>query len=269
MMVINCSASAAQHLYKNYKKNQNEGFFESAATVTDTVMQRQSHIDGRGGIQWVVQAVKLGRSTNLIAMEVSTRWVHVIHKVPKGDVEGFVTRLNQRLVNGVEWLGQDLSLFTTKQMEKSIECYFTLNKDLLFYQQTDTSVMAHISQVAAFYSDVYHDIGDYPDDEETALEFDLRLNEQWRCKKGEKFNLRADEKMLTFWCERYMKKDTRWISAMLEKIRAHTKLLLKEKLGVLSELRHEVFSESASKNDTLSQQHKVISLDSFRKRAKK
>lgn len=132
MMVINCSASAAQHLYKNYKKNQNEGFFESAATVTDTVMQRQSHIDGRGGIQWVVQAVKLGRSTNLIAMEVSTRWVHVIHKVPKGDVEGFVTRLNQRLVNGVEWLGQDLSLFTTKQMKSPLSATLRSTKTSCF-----------------------------------------------------------------------------------------------------------------------------------------
>lgn len=62
-------------------------------------------------------------------------------------------------------------------MEESISRYFRMNKELRFYPQTDASVMAHISQGAAFYSQVCQDIGTFPDDEETVLEFNLRLNE--------------------------------------------------------------------------------------------
>jgi hypothetical protein len=207
MMIINCSAAAAQHLYGKYKKGSDEGFFEPASSMQETIAERQQRLAPEGVIQWVVHAVKIGRATCLIAMEFTTRWAHVIHQVRKGDMNGFVERLNGRLINGIEWLGMDFSLFTTEQMESSIERYFTLHRDLRFYQQTDRSAMTHINQVSAVYQNAYHDIGVFPGDEETALEFDLRLNHDWRCRKGESFDLQVDEKMLIHWMTHYIGKE--------------------------------------------------------------
>ncbi|HDS5592569.1 TPA: hypothetical protein QHU17_003998 [Enterobacter hormaechei subsp. xiangfangensis] len=203
MMIFNCSAAAAEHLYGKYKKGHDEGFFEPASPVQQTIAERQEALSSQGVIQWVVHAVKVGRSTCLIAMEFNTRWAHVIHQVRKGDVNGFVERLNGRLINGVEWLGTDFSLLTTEQMEVAIERYFTLHRELRFYQQTDRSAITHINQVCATYKNVYHDIGTFPADDEIALEFDLRLNRDWRCRKGEPFDLRVDEKMLVHWMVQY------------------------------------------------------------------
>lgn len=204
MMTINCSAAAATHLYGKYKKGADEGFFEPSCTVDESVMQRQDRLRSQGVMQWVVHAVKVGRSTCLIAMEVDTRWVHVIQQVRKGDVQGFIERLNTRLINGIEWLGADFSLFTAQQMEEAVERYFAKHRELRFYQQSDSSVMGHISQVSAEYQYVYHRVGAFPEDEQTALEFDLQLNNNWRCRKGEKYDLKAGEKMLLTWLQNYM-----------------------------------------------------------------
>ncbi len=203
MMVINCSSAAALHLYGKYKKGHDEGFFEPAASVRETLIERQERLTPQGIIQWVVHAVKMGRSTSLIAMEFSTRWVHVIHQVRKGDVNSFVERLNGRLINGIEWLGTDFSLFTREQMDAAIDYFFAQHRELRFYQQTDRSTMTHINQVSAIYQDTLHSTGAFPGDEEIALEFDLRLNRDWRCRKGEPFDLQVDEKMLLSWMTQY------------------------------------------------------------------
>ncbi|MFP2513616.1 DUF6933 domain-containing protein [Buttiauxella agrestis] len=204
MMVLNCSVAAAAHLYGKYKKGQDEGFFELASSNMETIEERQKRLNVPGIIQWVVHAVKIGLSTVLIAMEYNTRWVHVIHQVRKGDINGFIERLNTRLVNGIAWLGTDFSLFTSMQIEAAIERYFTLHKEIRFYQQTDRSAMTHINQVSARYEDVFHDIGAFPDDEKTALAFDIRLNHDMRCRKGEVFELMVDEKMLVHWMTHYL-----------------------------------------------------------------
>lgn len=203
MMVINCSSAAALHLYGKYKKGHDEGFFEPAASVRETLIERQERLTPQGIIQWVVHAVKMGRSTSLIAMELSTRWVHVIHQVRKGDVNGFVERLNGRFINGIEWLGTDFSLFTQEQMGASIRYFFAQHREIRFYQQTDRSTMTHINQVNAIYQDTLYSMGAFPADEEIALEFDLRLNCDWRCRKGEQFDLPVDEKMLLSWMTQY------------------------------------------------------------------
>lgn len=204
MMIINCSADAAAHLYGKYKKGRDEGFFEPTSSVHDTVAERQEKLNVQDHTQWVVHAVKMGRSTSLIAMEFTTRWVHVIHRVRKGDVKGFIERLNNRLVNGIQWLGNQFSLFTVEDLVASAEGYFSQHSEIRFYLQTDRSAMMHINQVSAFYQDFYYSIGAFPEDEETALEFDLRLNNDWRCRKGEAFDLRVDEKMLIHWMTHYL-----------------------------------------------------------------
>lgn len=218
MMIINCSAAAAVHLYGKYKKGVDEGFFETSCTVDESVMQRQDRLRSQGVMQWVVHAVKMGRSTCLIAMEVDTRWVHVIHQVRKGDIEGFIERLNTRLINGIEWLGADFSLFTAQQME--VERYFAKHREIRFYQQSDSSVMGHISQVSAEYPYVYHRVGAFPEDEQTALEFDLQLNNNWRCRKGEKYDLKAGEKMLSLWLQSYMGQNAREIQENMSVVQA-------------------------------------------------
>lgn len=205
MMIINCSAAAASHLYGKYKKNSDEGFFEPASTVNQTIMERQVDVKNTDIIQWVVHAVKIGRSTCLIAMEYQTRWVHVIHQVRKGDVQDFVERLNSRLINGMEWIGTDFSLFTDAAMEQSIDLFFKKHTDIRFYQQTERSVMTHISQVSARYQYTYNRAGEFPEDEEMALGFDLSLNDDWRCRKGEKYDLKVQDKMLLLWLTDYQK----------------------------------------------------------------
>lgn len=219
MMIINCSADAAAHLYGKYKKGRDEGFFEPMSSVQDTVAERQERLNAQDSTQWVVHAVKMGRSTSLIAMEFTTRWVHVIHQVRKGDVNGFIERLNNRLVNGIQWLGENFSLFTAEELIVSAERYFSQHHDIRFYLQTDRSAMTHINQVSAFYQDVYYDVGAFPEDEETALEFDLRLNDDWRCRKGEAFDLRVEEKMLIHWMTHYLSKGSLHTEQILARIK--------------------------------------------------
>ena len=219
MMVINCSAAAAAHLYGKYKKGKDEGVFEPSSSVTETLMERQIRSGPQGVIQWVVHAVKIGRSVCLIAMEVQTRWVHVIHQVRKGDVNDFVERLNGRLINGIEWLGADFFLFSTAQMEAAIERYFSQHREIRFYQQTDPSVLAHIAQVSDLYQRAYYDVGAFPEDEETATEVDLGLNTDWRCRKGEAFGLKVDEKMLKVWMTDYVGCDASEVSEKVSSVK--------------------------------------------------
>lgn len=220
MMVINCSTAAATHLYGKYKKNVDEGFFEPASSVQQTIMERQSDVKNKEIIQWVVHAVKIGRSTCLIAMEYQTRWVHVIHQVPKGDVSNFIERLNSRLISGIEWLSEDFSLFSTKDMEKSIDRYFRQHKDVRFYQQTDASVMAHISQVSAEYNYVYSNVGSFPDDEETALDFDLKMNDTLRSSKNNKSYAKPLESMLERWIISYVKMSPSRAAQLMERVQS-------------------------------------------------
>lgn len=205
MITINCSLSAAQHLYKGFKKGSCEGFFEPVTTQSLADTQAEQEKKKKACFQWVVHAIKLGRSTCLIAMEYETRYCHVIHQVKKGDMQDFVSRLQERLMNGLEWQGQDYSLFNSVEMEQGIERYFSLHKDVRFYQRTDRSVMSHISQVDGEYSEVYHhNTGYFPPDEKTALDFDFKLNQTWRNRKGDKFELYANEKMIQQWLTQYL-----------------------------------------------------------------
>ena len=198
MITINCSRLAAEHLYKGFKKGSDEGFFEPATS--------QSLVEQVTGpcFQWVVHSVKLGYSTCLIAMEYETRYCHVIQQVKKGDMQGFFSRLQKRLMNSLEWQCQDYSLLDSAEMEQGIEHYFSVHKDTRFYQRTDKSVMTHINQVAAEYSDIYYSTGCFPPDEETALDFDIRLNQTWRIRKGEKYDLQVNEKMIQRWLTEYL-----------------------------------------------------------------
>lgn len=72
-MVINCSVAAVQHLYGKYKKGLDEGFFEPSSYACDTVSGRQERASGDTLFQWGVHAVKIGRITCQIAMELKTR----------------------------------------------------------------------------------------------------------------------------------------------------------------------------------------------------
>jgi hypothetical protein len=258
MMIVNCSAAAATHLYGKYKKDHDEGFFEPASSVQESITERQERLSSQGGIQWIVHAVKIGRATCLIAMECNTRWVHVIHQVRKGDVNGFVERLNSRLINGIEWLGMDFSLFTTKQMESSIERYFTLHRELRFYQQTDRSVMTHINQVSAIYQNVYHDIGVFPGDEEIALEFDLRLNHDWRCRKGESYDLQVDEKMLIDWMTSYIRKGQDEAEQSIAAIRKATRAMTMSRMDLQ-------FDTEQPQLETRAHSNNIVEIASFRK----
>ena len=254
MMVINCSAAAAAHLYGKYKKNTDEGFFEPSSSVGETVTKRQERLDGRGVIQWIVHAVKIGRATCLIAMELNTRWVHVIHQVRKGDVNDFVARLNERLVNGVEWLCADFSLMTAEEMTCSIDRYFELHQELHFYQQTDRSVMTHIAQVSAEYRYIYQCVGAFPDDEETALEFDLRLNDTLRSRKDEPGYWKASEKMLQHWLVACAGRSGAETANALNAVRD-------AKMAFIMDMMEHLPVESGAES-----QHNVIDLAAFRKK---
>jgi hypothetical protein len=123
MMVINCSLAAANHLYAKDRQGRDEGFFGLLQPGPETLAERQQKLEQQGGRQWMVHAVRMGCSTSLIAMEYHTRWTHVIHRVRKGDVKGFIERLYFRLINGIEWLGTGLLLFTVQEMEVAIGHY--------------------------------------------------------------------------------------------------------------------------------------------------
>lgn len=224
MMIINCSAAAATHLC-----GKNEGFFKPLVQVTEHPNQK--------AIQWVTHAVKIGRSTCIIAMEQNTRWVHVIHKVRKGDIHGFIERLNTRLIHGIEWSGDNYSLFTKDEMDRSIAYYVEQHRELRFCQQTDRSAMTHIAQVSAEYQMVYRSIGAFPEDEETALEFDLTLNDTLRSKKGDTCYWIARERMLEHWFKTYMLFSDRKAQQRVNRLKRAYEMSL---LSVLSEAVAEV-----------------------------
>lgn len=207
MLIFNCSRAAALHLSTGYRKGHNESVFEPAATITDTVAERSKHNDGNI-MQWVVHAIKVGRSTCLIAMEYETRWVHVIHQVKKGGLEDFVTRLNSRLINAIDWISADYSLFDEQELMQGIDAYFNRHHNLVFIQQTDRSVMAHISQVAQRYNQIYSDIGHFPKDETQATSADLHFNQWWRQINSDGYHTTntVECRMLTYWMKNLMNK---------------------------------------------------------------
>ncbi|OMQ27318.1 DUF6933 domain-containing protein [Serratia oryzae] len=242
MITINCSLAAAAHLCKGFKKGSNEGFFEPATTQTLAETKAELEKVNKSCFQWVVHAIKLGRSTCLIAVEFETRYCHVIHQVKKGDMQDFFSRLQERLMNGLEWQGQDYSLFDSVQMEQGIERYFSLHKDIRFYQRTDRSVMSHVSQIAAEYSDVYHNTGYFPPDEETALEFDLKLNQTWRNRKGEKYDLHANEKMIQHWVTEYLRFAPQKVTDAMAQVRAVQQEQLSMRLAAMAATRQQLES---------------------------
>lgn len=219
MLIFNCSSAAALHLSPGYGKENNESVFEPAETITDTVAERSKHHDGNI-MQWVVHAVKVGRSTCLIAMEYETRWVHVIHKAKKGDVGDFVNRLNTRLVNAIDWISADYSLFDEQEFMEGINTYFNIHHDLVFIQQTDRSVMAHISQVGKQYERIYKDIGHFPADETQATSADLHSNQYWRQINSDGYHPTntVECRMLAYWMKNMMNRSNDDIDSAVTRI---------------------------------------------------
>ncbi|WP_419236357.1 DUF6933 domain-containing protein [Serratia fonticola] len=240
MIIVNCSLAAAEHLYKGFKKGSNEGFFEPATTQSLAETKAEREKANKPCFQWVVHAIKLGRSTCLIAVEFETRYCHVIHQVKKGNMQDFLSRLQERLMNGLEWQGQDYLLFDSVQMVQGIERYFSLHKNIRFYQRTDRSVISHISQIAAEYSDVYHNNGCFPPDEETALEFDLKLNQTWRTRKGEKYDLHANEKMIQQWLTEYLCFASQNVTDAMAQMRAVQQEQWKIRLAAMAATRQQL-----------------------------
>ncbi|WON75997.1 DUF6933 domain-containing protein [Serratia sp. UGAL515B_01] len=265
MITINCSLAAAEHLCKGFKKGSKEGFFEPVTPQSIAETQAERENANQPCFQWVVHAIKLGRSICLIAVEFETRYCHVIHQVKKGDMQGFFSRLQERLMNGLEWQGQDYSLFDSMQMEQGIERYFSQHEDIRFYQRTDRSVMGHVSQIAAEYSDVYHNTGCFPPDEETALEFDIRLNQTWRTRKGEKCALQANEKMLQHWLTEYLRFAPQKITDAMAKIKAVQQEQLNTRLAAMAATRQQL--ESANIIDADSHDN-VIDFSRYQQRKK-
>lgn len=202
MITINCSLAAAEFLYKGFKKGTQEGFFADAGSLPFPEVPDNHHHSQN--FHWVVHAIKLGRSTCLIVMDSDTRYCHVIHQVRKGDVQGVLRRLLERFINGIMWQCRYYSLCDALEMKTGIERYLALSGDIRFYQRSDKSVMTHINQVAAICRDVWHDLGCFPPDEETALHFDLDLNQDFRACKGEKFGPQVNVKMLQRWMTDFM-----------------------------------------------------------------
>lgn len=219
MLIFNCSRAAALHLSPGYRNEHSESVFEPAGTITDTVAERSKHHDGNI-MQWVVHAVKVGRSTCLIAMEYETRWVHVIHKAKKGDVGDFVNRLNTRLVNAIDWISADYSLFDEQELMESIDTYFNRHHDLVFIQQTDRSVMAHISQVGQQYERTYKNLGHFPEDETLATSADLYFNKHWRQINSDGYHTTntVECRMLAYWMRNIMNKSDGDIDSAVTRI---------------------------------------------------
>uniref|UniRef100_UPI003F633AAB hypothetical protein n=1 Tax=Erwinia sp. V71 TaxID=3369424 RepID=UPI003F633AAB len=182
-------------------------------------------------------------------------------------VQGFVERLNTRLVNGMEWLGADYSLFTTVAMEKSIDRYFKQHKEIRFYQQTDLSVMAHISQVSYKFQYTYDKVGAFPEDEEMALHFDLRLNDEWRCIKGEKYDLKAQEKMLLLWLVQYNKLSFVKAMRLIERVISATRLSF-DSTDNISDTDMNIL-ENILKNKPIPDDINVVDINKFKNKSKK
>lgn len=202
MITINCSLAAAEFLYKGFKKGTQEGFFADAGTLP--FPEVPGNDDQSQSFHWVMHTIKLGRSTCLIAMESGTRYCHAIHQVRKGDVQGVLRRLLERFINGMLWQCQYYSVCDASEMKTGIDRYLALYGDLRFYQRSDKSVMTHINQVAAICRDEWHDLSCFPADEESALHFDLALNQDFRACKGEKFGPQVNVKMLERWLADFM-----------------------------------------------------------------
>ncbi|WP_164095582.1 DUF6933 domain-containing protein [Serratia marcescens] len=196
MITFHCSAAAAAHLDGNRRGS--DSIFEPSGDGGCLSEQALGDI-----LRWVVHAVKIGRSTCLIAMEVETRWVHVIHQVRLGDIRGFVERLCTRFINGMEWAETDLAVLTRSEMENAVDHYLGRHSELRFYRGTDRSVMGHIAQVSSEYQYVWRNVGAFPEDEETGLAFDLRLNDTLLSRSGSNEYWNPTEAMMTHWLRGY------------------------------------------------------------------
>lgn len=92
---------------------------------------RDNELNGPGDFVFNFHVIKVKRIYCMIAIEQSSRWVHVIHHIKKGDVYEYSRRLHERLINGVAKMmmhakdGEAL-------LDTAILNYSSANRDMLF-----------------------------------------------------------------------------------------------------------------------------------------
>lgn len=158
---------------------------------------------GANDTHFVVQALKIRNTVSLIAIEYESRWVSVIHQVKRGDIEDFISRLHNRIINGVASLCRDSRMITQKNLEKSIAMYLEDQRGVCFYLRSDRSCNSHIAQTARQYKELIK-IAGYPPVEELGLVFDMTENETIRSVNGSKDYFYPTGVMLANYLKKYM-----------------------------------------------------------------
>lgn len=197
MMIFNLTKTAAEHLFPNIVMKTQGDIIQQRRGENIVLYDRDNELNGPGDFVFNVHVIKVKRIYCMIAIEQSSRWVHVIHHIKKGDVYEFTRRLHERLINGVANMmmhakdGEAL-------LDTAIPNYSSANRDMLFVYKSDRSCNTHSSQVAAVYLDTLDEYG-LPGNELEALLFDMQQNAFIRkTKYSEDYFFPAEVMLATF-----------------------------------------------------------------------
>ena len=153
---------------------------------------------------WLLHAKTINRKHIIIAVEVNTRYAMVFADLKKGDVMGFIELFWERLINNMQWMGEDLGLLDEDSIESVVANFHHFHRQPpLFCQRGDRSAQANINDVFWHFDCRVYEAGGLPNNQEQAASFDIWLNRMPRNVAKVKGCIFPDEEMFVQWCLNY------------------------------------------------------------------
>ena len=150
-------------------------------------------------MQWVVHVVKRSGVHCIIAMHAESRYAIVMMDVKRGDFEGFVDEFCHRLMNEMHFLGLEKGSMEEEQAVLVAENFVDKHSDVRFYQRSDRSVQAHITDVANSLDYEIETMGGLPDGADESFDFGRHVNALLRKTRDSDDYFYPFEVMQAFW----------------------------------------------------------------------
>ncbi|WP_116473146.1 DUF6933 domain-containing protein [Zobellella maritima] len=205
MLVFNCTKAAAQ-LFSCIRKGVSRSPVEAPPGPSYADDGRLlSTPDGQPAClsQWLVHAVKVKGQNCLIAMELNNRYCMTFTGLRKGGSEAFVSLFIERLLNNMQWYGEDLALLDETSFQPIATRFQARHDEVRFFARSDRSAQAHINEVVWQLRDQVDYAGCLPDNQHQAAYFDLCMNDQLRSTQDHADYFYPYQAMFCHWLAEY------------------------------------------------------------------
>lgn len=205
MLIFNCT-QAATRFFSRIRKDTTHFPLETSlgAACADSIHQPIiPHEQAPTLSRWRIHAVRVHRRHCLIAMELNSRYCMTFADVRKGDSETFVSLFITRLLNNMQWYGQDLALLDESSFQPITSRFLARHGKCRFVVSTDRSTQTHINNVVRQLRNQADYAGCLPDNQTQAAYFDLRINDQRRRTKAHADGFYPCQLMFCHWLNEY------------------------------------------------------------------